>query len=402
MLMVASLALWATFGRLDIVVQAQGKLVPASLIKIVQPSENGRVTEVLVHDGQHVQAQQLLARLDTASAVQDLAALQTQHSLLAARAAALAAALDGRSLHTDEPVVDAEFASRQTAWRQAQATAKAELARAAAELLADEHNLAKQSALFELATRAESAHQHLRDRGFVSEFAFQAQQKERIESERDLRSTIQSAQARRAAVKSAQSRLDQVTTDLRAQLSQEHTRTRIELERTRAELEKAQYRLTLAEMRAPVAGTINALAVRTPGQVVAAGATLMTLVPNDDTLLAEVWVRNQDAGFVYPGMPVRVKLVTFPFQKYGWLDGTLQWAGADAEVPEGFRNASGEPLFFKARVALASQHLVRNGHRFEARAGMQVVADMLLGERTLLEYLTSPVQKAVLEAARER
>jgi HlyD family secretion protein len=400
--MVLCLVLWAAFGRLDIVVQAHGKLVPATLVKVSQPAEDGRILEVLVRDGQAVGAGELLARLDATQANQDARALQTQHDLLLARSGILQAELAGKARHTGEPSVDAEFALRRAAYRQTLAGAQAQLAAARSELAGEEQALAKETRLLTLAERAEEAHRGLKEQGFVSELAFQTQQKERIEHEQGARAIAQSVRAHSAQVLHAESALTQVTADYRQRLAQEHTQTSYELERVRADLAKARHRESLAEIRAPVAGTVNSLAVRTAGQVVTAGSVLMTIVPEAEALLAEVWVRNEDAGFVYPGMPVKVKLATFPFQKYGWLTGTLQWLGADAEVPEAFRNAQGEPLFFKARVALDAQHLTRNGKRFDAKVGMQVVADLQLGERTLFEYLTSPIQKAVLEAARER
>lgn len=138
------------------------------------------------------------------------------------------------------------------------------------------------------------------------------------------------------------------------------------------------------------------------GQVVPSGTTLLEVVPRDEPLMLEGWVRNEDAGFVVPGMPVKVKLAPYPFQKYGLLEGTVQWVGADSETPESMRNVAGELLFYRVRVVLNAQQLERDGKVFEARPGMQAVADIQVGRRSLFEYLTSPLKKTVLEAARER
>jgi HlyD family secretion protein len=125
----------------------------------------------------------------------------------------------------------------------------------------------------------------------------------------------------------------------------------------------------------------------------------MTLVPKDEILRAEVWVKNDDIGFVRERQPVKVKLAAFTFQKYGMLEGEVLHVGADAagEPPKG-----AEPLAYRTLVDLKSQVLEAEGQKHRLSPGMQVSAEIHLGTRTVLEYLLSPVSKAFQEAARER
>jgi HlyD family secretion protein len=137
----------------------------------------------------------------------------------------------------------------------------------------------------------------------------------------------------------------------------------------------------------------------------------MTLVPQGESLRAEVWVANQDIGFVRIGQHVKVKLAAYPFQKYGMVDAQVVQVSADAtEAPSANtrsdalfgRDRPMGPLAFRAVVELATQQLEAGEAKFALKPGMQVVAEIKLGERTLLEYLLSPLQKVVHEAARER
>ena len=401
-LMVLTFAAWAALGQVDIVVQAQGKLVPATAVKVSQPVEAGPVVELLVKDGQAVKAGELLARLDSTQSSKDSEALRAELALARARLSALDSALTGRETSTQQATVDTEFLLRQAAYREAQQGAQSALLKAQAELSSTQQTLAKQQRTLTLAEHSEAAHASLKDQGFVSEIAYQDKLKERIEREQDARALEANARANTAAVAQAQSALAAVTSEFRKQLAQERTQVLTQLQKTESELGKAEHRTALTEVRAPVAGVVNSLAIRSAGQVVSAGAALMTIVPADEALIAEGWVRNEDVGFVSPGMPVKVKLAAFPFQKYGWMDGDVAWVGADSEVPETMRNAQGEPLFYKARITLRAQALARDGKTFDVKPGMQAVIDVQLGERSLLEYLTSPLKKAVLEAARER
>jgi HlyD family secretion protein len=137
----------------------------------------------------------------------------------------------------------------------------------------------------------------------------------------------------------------------------------------------------------------------------------MTLVPEGDKLVAEVWVSNQDVGFVRPGQEAKLKLAAFTFQKYGMVQGRVLHVNADAtEAPSANtrsdaltgRDRPMGPLAFRALVELADQELAADGRRYALQPGMQVAGEIHLGTRSILEYLLSPVQKAFHEAARER
>ena len=164
-------------------------------------------------------------------------------------------------------------------------------------------------------------------------------------------------------------------------------------------------------MSAPQAGTVKDLATHTVGTVAAPGTILMTLLPQGDTLIAEVWVGNQDVGFVREGQSVKLKLAAFQFQKYGMIEGVVRQISADAtEAPSantrsdavGGRDRPMGPLAYRALVDLSSQELLVEGAKYALSAGMQVSGEINLGTRTILEYVLSPVQKAWHEAARER
>jgi HlyD family secretion protein len=139
--------------------------------------------------------------------------------------------------------------------------------------------------------------------------------------------------------------------------------------------------------------------------VVAPGTILLTLVPHDEPLVAEVWVGNADAGFVQADQKARVKIAAYPFQKYGLLDGTVRQVSADAQVSSDSSNParrSVQDSAYRALITLASSHLESHSRQLRLVPGMQVSAEIHLGTRTVLEYLLSPVQKIAHEAGRER
>lgn len=146
------------------------------------------------------------------------------------------------------------------------------------------------------------------------------------------------------------------------------------------------------------------------GTVTTPGTILMTLVPSNEILVAEVWVGNDDVGFVHEGQPVKLKFSAFTFQKYGMIDGRVSKIGADAteRASNGaFPTADlaprqGASLAYKALITLDAQTLKTEARAYPLASGMQVAAEIKLGDRSIVEYLLSPVQKAFQEAARER
>ncbi len=139
------------------------------------------------------------------------------------------------------------------------------------------------------------------------------------------------------------------------------------------------------------------------------GTVLLTLVPQDEILRAEVWVTNEDIGFVRPGQIVKLKLAAFPFQKYGMAEGVVEHVSADAadsnannSAPTTDKSGKATPLVYKALVAIKAMTLEMSGERYKLSAGIQTNAEILLGTRTVAEYLLSPVQGAWHEAGRER
>lgn len=154
----------------------------------------------------------------------------------------------------------------------------------------------------------------------------------------------------------------------------------------------------------PQAGTVKDLATTTIGAVVQPGTIMVSLVPDDEPLLAEVAIDNKDIGFVAVDQSVRVKVLAYQFQKYGMLEGTVKTISADASSQNvASEETAAQPLsMFTALVQLHDQQLIVGDRHLPLTAGMQVSAEIVQGERTVLDYLLSPIQKIVGEAAAER
>lgn len=410
--------LWSALGRLDVVAVAEGKLVPSGYLKIVQPSEQGVVREILVREGEEVGEGQVLARMDTVLSDADGKALTVDYHSKRLALRRIDAQLAGRALarQGDDPAdlyaqTEAQFAANVNAYQNSLAQERSVLDKARADLAAAEEVKAKLLAVLPHYREQERAFEKLARDGFAGRLLYTDKQRERIEKEQDLKTQEFAIAAARAAIAQSEKRLAQITADYRRALQAERAEAAPQAERLGQELAKLEHRRGLLELRAPSSGTVKDLATHTPGTVVAPGTILMTIVPRGERLRAEVWVSNDDVGFVRSGQPARVKLAAFQFQKYGMVEGEVRQVSADAtEAPNpntrsgalAGRDRPAGPLAFRTLVDLKTQFLESGGERYSLAPGMQVLAEIHLGDRTVLEYLLSPVQKAWHEAGRER
>ncbi len=407
------LIVWASVGRLDIVAVAEGKLVPEDYLKIVQPSEAGIVSAILVREGQTVQKDQVLMRMDALTTDTDLNALTTERGRkrLALRRQDAELAEQRLTIDADEPQPLAQEAmAQQLANEAALASALAEersrMLKAQQELAAAQQQSQRLQAVLPHFQAQETAYAQLADQGFTGQLMVSDKRRERIEKEQELATQQHVIASARASIDQSVKKLEQIKAEHRQRLHTERAETRSQLERLEADWQKQQHRRALMELRAPHEGVVKELATHTVGTVVQPGTVLATLVPQQAPLKVEVWVSNEDVGFVRSGQPVKLKLAAYPFQKYGMAHGELQWVNADAQTEDPSRatapDGASPPPRYKATVALKEAALVRDEHRYELTAGMQAQAEILLGQRTVLQYLLSPVQRAWHEAGRER
>jgi hemolysin D len=404
------LLLWALLARIDIVSVAPGRLVPETYVKIVQPTEAGIVREILVKDGDIVKAGQVLIRLDPTESAADSKASSQQMALERLQVRRLEAELSGRAFTRragdDAGLfarVQAQYQDHRRALEDGIALAEATRDRVGRELAAGREELKKLEKTAPSLRSAANSYRTLANQNSVGRL--EADDRERLATEReaDLEAQRATVQSLESALTETERALAQVRSRSRNELQTALTETSARLAQIEQADVKLSYRGRNLELRAPQGGVVKDLATTTVGAVVQPGTILLNLVP----VRAEVSIRNEDIGFVRAGQSVRIKLATFPFQRYGLLEGKVLSVSADS-LPENQNRLSGNdggpsgPPGYRGIVLLDAQTLVGGMGEFAVGAGMQVTAEIVEGRRTVMEYLLSPVKRVVSEAGRER
>jgi len=411
--LVLALALWAALGRVDVIAVADGRLVPRSQLRIVQPAEGGVMRELLAREGERVRAGQVLARMDTRAADADAATLGNETALRRLQLRRIDAELRGTTLvaQLDDPPrlyaqVEAQREARVRAHEASLAEERSVIARARREMQAAQETRAKLAGALPVLVEQEEAFAKLAKDGFAGKLMLSQRSRERLEAEQDLRAQEHRVESARATLEQGERRMAQIAAAWRAQLQAERVEAEAQLARQTQELDKLRHRQALAELRAPADGIVKDLATHTPGAVLSPGTVLLTLVPEREALVAEVWLANHDAGFIAAGQPARLKLASFPFQKYGMVEARVLRVSADST--DRVAERGGEParpgatFAYRAQLELIDQEVRLGEIRHALLPGMQLSAEIKLADRAIFEYLLSPLRKVAQEAGRER
>ena len=414
--LLAALLIWALIARLDIVAVAEGKLVPQTYLKIVQPADSGIVKAILVREGESVKAGQVLMRLDTQISEADTRMIDADYQRKRLTLRRIEAELAGQPFmfqSGDPPALPQEIAAQYRANRGALEAALAEensrRVKAQQDMAAAEQIKKKIEQVLPHYKDQDKAYEKLVRDGFVGALMGSDKKRERLEKEQELQTQGYLIESARASLLQSEKRLAQINSDYRRQLHAERNEIQGQFDKLAQEVAKQTHRRSLLELRASQDGVIKDIATHSVGAVVQPGTILLTLVPANDILRAEIWLSNEDIGFVREGQPVKLKFAAFPFQKYGMIEGALLHVSADAAdgnaASPGAQNDTtrkDQRLRYKALVELRQMHLDMEGRHYALTAGMQAQAEIWLGDRTVMDYLLSPIKKAWHEAARER
>jgi hemolysin D len=408
--------LWAIFGKVDIVAVAPGRIVVSERTKLVQPLERSVVKRVLVADGDHVQAGQPLVELDATAASADKANIGEQFKAAESevlRSRALLAALSNAvSASRAQPAPEASFPSHwstgEVAAAQAQLAAEwgditaklaklsAELSHRQAEIVTVREMVAKLEATVPLAYQREEDVRKLAEQGYMASHAGQDRTRERIELERDLATQRARLLESQAALKESESTRTAYLAETRRALQDREAQADFKRQQASQEQAKATQREKLTVLTAPVVGTVQQLAIHTAGGVATEAQTLMVIVPDGAQVTAEVTMENKDVGFVNVGQTAEIKLETFPYTRYGTVPATVSRVSADA-VNDEKRGA-----LFPATLTLAAMQIDVDGKPIRLSPGMNLTAEIKTGQRRVIEFLLSPIQRAGNESLRER
>ena len=364
--------LWAAFFELDEITKGQGKVIPSSREQVIQRLDSGVLSEMFVREGSVVEKDQVLLRIDDARSGAVYREAQEKYLALSALAARLKAEAYGTAL-----VFPPELNSQPALMQQELQAFNARKRSLMQSLQALDTSLAA-------ITRELMITEPMVRQGVMSEVELLRLKRQQSE-----------LMGQRAE------RQNRYLTDANNEL----TRVASELSQTKENASAREDAFLRTTIRSPMKGVVKNVQITTVGGVVQAGQAILEIVPTEDEMLVEAYVKPSEVAFLKVGQAAVVKLTAYDFNKYGGLDGVLEHLSPDTLRDEK-QKKPGNPVeleegFYRILVRVKESTKIRNGLQLIPSPGMTASVEIRTGYKTVLEYIFRPLQN-FSQALRER
>jgi hemolysin D len=420
---------WACIGKVDVVSSAEGKIIPGSRVKQIQPLSKGFVKAIHVKEGQYVNQGDALIELDRTITAADQSRMQQElhnASLNLAGAEALQsflvnasdAAIDANTKSTTQPSMATEIElnvhasinpteteillHQQKTWEQWQqyqaqlSSLHSGLKKVQSEKIGNQETIKKLQQTLPMITKRAQALESLYAKNMASEAEYLELEQQRIERVQDLAAQQQMQQQLNAAINEAQQQINSLKADTLGKLLTQIADSRNQIATISEELVKATDMNNKQILYAPVSGYVQQLAINTIGGIVTEAQQLMIIVPEEESLEVQVMLGNQDVGFVQKDMAAEIKVHTFPFTKYGLIDATVTHISDDAIIDEKLG------LVYTMHLKMHKSTIRVEAKDVKLIPGMAVTAEVKTTQRRVIEYFLSPLLRYKQESIRER
>lgn len=404
--LVIAFVAWASMSRVEEITRGQGTVVPSRQIQIVQSLEGGVLEEILVKQGDVVTKGQVLLRISDVMFASQERGAEAQFLGLRAKKARLSAEANSSEFSLPEDIKEktpqiasneiALYNSRQSELKNSYDILDSRISRARADI-------AEVNAQINRLSQSRSSVRKELDitRDMVRQRAVPKLEEIRLERElNDMSGQINAESQRKASL---QAELNSAQQEREGQKAKFESQALSELNEVETQLATLQENLTSigdrvdrAELRSPVDGVVNNIALTTIGGVVEPAQKLIEIVPSDDELKIIARVPPEEVAFLRPDLPVKVKVSAYDPQKFGSLDGTLMRIGANS-VSDGEGG-----VFFEIEVRTDKNYMGTEANPLPITPGMVATVEIITGKRTILEYLLKPLLRARDRALTER
>ncbi len=396
---------WAAFTHVNEVTRSNGEIIPSGYAQIVQHLEGGIVSEILIREGDLVEKGQILARIKSTGAKEDLEAINKQQISLGLQAERLRALAYekvpefGKISDFDQDAIEHQkqilasarqaFESERNVLRDQLAQKGNTLSRLQSQLNTEKRELGGASEILRM-------RQDLAKRGNSTRRDVIASETEVNRIQGKIQSTTSQISEAEQAINEYKNRLKTQKVRLKDNALQELESVQNKITQNRQTLAKLASRVYRMEVRSPARGIVKGLKINTIGGVITSGQPIMEIVPLDSVLIVEARIPPRDIGNLKVGQYARVKVSAYDFSRYGVINGTLEFLSATTFVDE--KNNS----YYKGKIALSRGFVGNNPKRNLVLPGMTVEVDITTGEKTVLAYLLKPIHRSLSTAFRER
>jgi len=401
--------LWASFAKVDRIVVGRGKLITTTPTIVVQPLEPSMIRSIDVQVGQIVKKGAHLATFDPTFASSDLSQLSARHASLDAQVRRLETELTGARTSASAPS-NAEELLQSRIFNERRANLDSRLLsldenikRLKAAIAGNKREEAVLRERLQKTLEIQRMHESLGEGNYVPKLKVLETQRDRLQTERDLEQLLSTSGQLAREIAKLEADRAAFSQDWREKMMEELVVVRRDRDAVADQLKKAERKTELTVVTAPADGVVQEIAKRSTGSVLKEAEPLLTLVPLDAPLEAEVQIDARYISYLRAGDPARIKLDAFPFQQYGVIKGRVRTVSEDSFVrPQGVAEEqdSGREAFYLARLTLEDKTLQGVPPDIRFLPGMTLTAEVVFGDRTVMSYLLYPIIRSLDEGLR--
>ena len=397
------LIVWSYFAEIDEVAKGDGKVIPSQQLQVIQSYDGGIVQNILVEEGQTVEAGQILLKVDPTRFLSSLEENTTQFAALAAKVQRLSALTQGSALRFNSELLEkapqiAEnernlYNSNLAELDEVAAGSDSRITQRQQDVEEERASLSQYKNMLALSKKELAVTKPLLASGAVSEIEILRLERQIVELEGNITKS-------QVAIKRGLNAIEEVIIakeESRLKLINRWNQALTDATAEMATLQQSQTSLkdvvSQADIKSPINGTVQRLLINTVGGVITPGSEVVELVPQDDKLIVEAKISPKDIAFIREGQPAILKFSAYDFSIYGGMSAEVQHISADA-----ITNDKDETYYL---IRLATKKSVAD-ESWTILPGMVVQVDILTGKKTVLNYITSPLFNITSSALRER
>ena len=396
---------WAQITNVDEVVVTLGELVPTGQVLAIQHLEGDIISEILIDEGEVVQADQVLIRLDPANAQTELKQMKSRHAALALEAERFHAV--GTEREPDFTIVGDAYKNlvndQYTIYQsQIEASEKrsevvvAQIEQKKQELALFDEREETASKRADLLLEELVLRESLYKEGLTTKIVYLDIKRQVNDARGELSNMIVERRRTSESLEKSRNKLRELHTNEKEQALTQMGVVTNELAQVNSSLDKLYDRVRRLKIISPIHGVIKGLKVHAAGGVIPGGAIILEIVPLYEDLLVETRITTRDVGHVEIGQPVTIKVTTYDFALYGSISGELKEISAST-----FLDEQGDP-YYKGVILMDRDYVGNDPKVNKVLPGMTVQADIKIGRKTLLNYLLKPIVSSVKTRFRER
>ena len=399
-----ALVTWACFAPIDEVTRGSGRVIPASHLQQIQSFDGGVVEQIMIREGQVVEAGQVLMQIDPTRFVSDFRENRAQRYALQAKAERLRALVTDSPFEPDEELRQ-EVPSIVIQEREVYESRREELREQ--ENVLDDRIRQRREELREAVAKRDTAQREanmssqelnltrpLLESGAVSEVEVLRLQRDLSRATGERNQADAAVSRLEAAVEEAEGQLLELGAERRSEWRNDLAETLGDLNALQQSGTGLQDRVRLTEIRSPVDGVVQRIHISTIGGVAQPGQEVVDIVPSDDQLLVEARIAPQDIAFLHPGQEATIKLTAYDYAIYGGLKAELDHISADTITDDD------DNTFYLVRVRSLNDEDVADS--LQVIPGMTAQVDIITGKRTVMQFLLKPILRAWRDSMGER